>query len=136
MKIVEVEKKHYALAFDDARNPGCGYSFPCDKDGNILWDECSSPKAAHKSLDYCKAHPDRWTSQSRDGRVVAIINRERYGICPYCEHKIIFDATGICAFGQGLGYVGAYECECGHWYTAAGQEVLPPDEWEYSEDEF
>ena len=121
MEIVEVEKTHYRLAFDDAQFPESGYAFPCDKDGNILWDKVSYPEVTRKSLAYCKAHPDRWTRQSRDGRVVAIIDRKRYGICPHCGRKVYL---------SGCGYMGTYECACGQWYNAFGQEVKPPDEWD------
>ena len=121
MKIVEVEKKLYMLAFDDARVPGSGYSFPCDEDGKILWYECSSVKATRKSLAYCKSHPERWTSESRDGRVVEVIDWERYGICPCCGCKVYF---------YGSGYMGAYKCACGHWYNVFGQALKPPDDWE------
>lgn len=121
MKIVDVEKTRYVLAFDDAKIPGSGYSFPCDKDGAILWDKVSYPEATRKSLAYCKAHPDRWTSQSRNGRVAEVIDLKRYGICPYCGRKVYI---------VGSGYMGAFECACGRWYTVLGQEVKPPDEWE------
>ena len=136
MKIVEVEKTHYVLAFDDARDSGSGYAFPCDKTGRILWEEVASPKATRKSLAYCKANPDRWTSQSRNGMVKATISRERYGICPHCGSVVYFVESGYmyeCTYG--------YECTCGQWYNVFGQELNPPDAWEYldepmEEDEF
>ena len=121
MKIIKVEKTRYMLAFEDARFPGCGYSFPCDKDGHILWGVCTDTDATRKSLAFCKAHPDRWTSDSRDGRVETIVEQYRYGLCPYCGHKVYVYRPN---------YMGVFACECGRWYNVFGQEVLPPDEWE------
>lgn len=121
VEIVEVEKRHYKLCFDDARVPGSGYAFPCDKDGHILWDDCLSPEATQKSFEFCKAHPEKWTPESQHGQVVEFFTPVRYGICPYCGGKVYF---------CGAGYMGAYECECGKWYTAWGQNVRPPEEWD------
>lgn len=120
MKIVEVEKKHYRLTFDEVDIPGSGYAFPCDKDGQVLWDNLSYPEVVRERLAYCKAHPDRWTKESRDGLVKEVITWERYGICPCCGREVYF---------YGSGYIGAYECACGQWYNAFGQEIKPPDEW-------
>ncbi len=117
MEIVEVEKKHYRLAFDDADIPGSGYSFPCDKDGRVLWESVSCPDIARKNLAVCKAHPERWTADSRDGRVVQIIRRVRYGVCPYCGRRVYFGGSST-------------ECECGQWYNVFGQEIKPPENWE------
>ena len=75
--VVEEEKPSYKLHFEDARFPGSGYSFPCTKDGGILWDIIAYPDIARKSLDYCKTHPERWTAETRDGLVVQIISRVR-----------------------------------------------------------
>ena len=125
MKIIEAEKKSYELVYEDVHRSG--YSFPCDEEGNVLWKKVLSPEAIQESLAYCKAHPEKWTG--RNGKVVTLISHERYGICPYCGHKINF---------CGSGYMGAFECACGQWYNMFGQELNPPEDWEESleEDEF
>lgn len=46
---------------------------------------------------------------------------ERYGICPYCGHKVYFDEINL---------MGVVECACGQWYNTAGQEVYSPEDWE------
>ena len=126
MEIIEEEKVSYRLYFDDARYPDSGYAFPCDGEGKILWDVVCAPEVAKKNLAYCKAHPERWTADSRDGRVVQTISRVRYGVCPRCGHRVYFGGSGWTS------YMGTAECECGHWYTTFGQAIKPPedDAWE------
>ena len=130
MEIIESEEVSYELAFDDALFPDCGYAFPCDKDGRILY---TLSDTAKKSLAYCKAHPERWTAESREGRVVHIIRRVRYGLCPSCGRRVYLGGSGWAV------YLGSAECECGQWYNVFGQAIKPPkewDEWEEEEDYF
>ena len=117
MEIIEEEVKEYHLVYEDRQ--GNGYSFPCDERGNILWKECIYPETNKNSLAKAKAHPEKWTG--RNGEVVTIVYHDRYGICPYCGHKINF---------YGSGYMGAFECACGQWYNMSGQELNPPEDWE------
>ena len=120
MKIIEVEEKSYELVYEDVNH--YGYGFPCDKDGNIIWKKVPNPETAPLEIAYCKAHPKKW--DGRNGEVVTVINRERYGICPHCGRRI--DLCGA--------YMGALECACGQWYNLFGQEINPPEDWD--EDEF
>ena len=120
MEIFEEEVKEFRLAYEDRQ--GDGFSFPCDKQGSILWEKCSSPEATKKSLDFCKSHPERWTGKS--GEVVALIRRSRYGICPQCGRRVYLGGSGWAA------YLGTAECECGQWYNAFGQALRPPEEWD------
>lgn len=124
MKIVEVEKRDYALVYEDKQ--GNGYSFHCDKHGAILWGKISSPTAAKKNLAYCKEHQEKWNG--RNGEVVTLISRERYGICPRCGRRVYFGGSGWAA------YIGTAECECGQWYNVFGQALKPPEDWEEEED--
>lgn len=124
MKIIEEEEEYYELTYDDALFPGCGYAFPCDKDGSILWDKVSNPDVTKKTLAYCKANPDKWTPRTRDGLVVKIINRIRYGICPICGRRVYLGGCGWAS------YMGIAECECGQWYNVFGEMIKPPEDWE------
>ena len=130
MEIIEEQEELYELTFDDVLFPDCGYAFPCDKEGRILWDKVSDPDEAKKSLAYCRAHPDEYTPRTRDGLVVQIIHRVRYGICPICGRRVYFGVGG-------WAYMGTAECECGQWYNVFGQAIKPPEEWpeEWPEEE-
>ena len=122
MKIIEEEAKEFWLVYEDKQ--GCGYSFPCDNKGHILWEKCLSPETTERSLAYCKANPDKWTPRTRDGLVVKIIHRVRYGVCPACGRRVYLGGSGWAS------YLGTAECECGQWYTVFGQAIKPPEEWE------
>ena len=124
MEIVESEEVSYVLSFDEEKIPGSGYVFPCDKEGSVLWEKVSTPEVARKSLAICKAHPERWTAETREGRVVQIISRVRYGVCPSCGHRVYFGGSGWSS------YMGVSECECGQWYSTFGQAIKPPEDWE------
>ena len=119
MKIVEVEKRDYALVYEDRQ--GNGYSFHCDKHGAILWDKYSCPEITQKSLAVAKAK--KWNG--KNGEVVAVVSHNSYGICPKCGRRIYF---------YGDGYFGAFECECGKWYNRFGQELKNPKSWDWDDD--
>ena len=121
MKIVEVEKRDYALVYEDKQ--GNGYSFHCDKHGAILWGKISSPTAAKKNLDYCKEHSEKWNG--KNGKIVTVVSHNRYGICPQCGRKVYLN---------GEGYFGAFECDCGKWYNRFGQELKNPKSWDWDDD--
>ena len=116
MEFTEEKVKTYALVYEDVH--GCGYAFPCDKHGAIIWEKVSSPTAVKKNLAYCKEHPEKWNG--KNGGVVTLISRSHYGICPQCGHKVYFN---------GSGYFGAFKCDCGKWYNRFGQELKPPEDW-------
>ena len=117
MEIIEEEVKEFRLEYTDAH--GDGYSFPCDKDGNILWDKCPYPDTTKKSLAYCKAQD--WAT---NGEVVMVVTHNRYGICPRCGRHVWLGGNGFAP------YMGMTECECGQWYNVFGQALKPPEDWE------
>ena len=119
MKIIEEEIKETRLVYEDRQ--GNGYSFPCDEQGSIRWEKCPSPETTKKSLAYCKAHPEEWAA--KNGEVVTLISRYRYGICPQCGRRIYFGGCGWAS------YLGTAECECGQWYNVFGQAIKPPEDW-------
>lgn len=122
MKIIEEEVKEFRLVFEDRH--GNGYSFPCDKRGDILWEECPYPETTEKSL--AKARSGEW--EGKNGEVVTLISRDRYGICPYCGRRVYFGSSGWAT--------DMAECDCGQWYNCFGQALKPPEEWEEDIDPF
>ena len=123
MEFIEEEVKTYALVYEDVHS--CGYAFPCDKHGAIIWEKVSSPTAVKKNLAYCKEHPEEWNG--KNGEVVTLISRSHYGICPCCGRKVYFN---------GSGYFGAFKCDCGKWYNRFGQELKSPEDVKEDYDPF
>lgn len=94
-----------------------GYGFPCDKNGNISND---LTEAAKENYRYCIAHPEEFPYYYNEHHVY-----KKYGIK---------NATGVCSCGNRIElfdqYLGACECpHCGKWYSMAGDELLPPEQW-------
>ena len=109
-----VDHIRYELEFMTDRNGG--YSFPCDKDGNVL----ELPEAAAKNYAWCLASPDLFPWSFNEVRKYVQTVRE--------------PDTGTCSCGKRVEmvneYMGAFQCpKCGQWYNTAGQELLPPDKW-------
>lgn len=109
-----VEHTHYMLEFLHDRD--WGYSFPCDKDGNVL----DLNEGCAKSLAQCLEHPEAYPWSFNEVRKYTQRMRE--------------PDTGTCSCGQHVElvneYMGAFQCpRCGQWYNMAGQELLPPDKW-------
>ena len=104
----------YRLEFD-TDNSG-GFSFPCDENGIVVSD---LNKDAKENLKHCLAHPEEFVAYNK-------VRRHEYS---YTE-----PAKGTCSCGAEIDlsptYMGACECSnCGKWYNAWGQELLPPDRW-------
>ena len=123
MEIVKgniVQVVEYKYEFTDEH--GNGYSFPCDKDGNVNlnYEDGSPHPYAQENYNWCKDHEDqfdyvgirklRWSYREQDT-----------GVCDVCGKTIEM-------YNE---YYGACECEhCGQWYNLFGQRLLPPDQWE------
>ena len=116
MEVIKKEEfiEEYELLFD--YGDGSGFGFPCDANGKLK----EMPEAAMANYKRCMEHPEKF---ARAGVVVdhSYIVKTRYGICPHCGRRVNL---------EGSGYMGAFDCECGKWYNAFGQELLPPDQWE------
>ena len=106
------EEIYYTYEFD--RGDGSGFTFPCDKNGNIDLNECNK-----ESYDYCMQHKSEFIWKS-------VLKHE----CNYTE-----PAIGKCECGEEFElinqYMGACECPgCGKWYNLFGQELINPEYWE------
>ena len=94
------------------------YSFPCDKDGNIIESEMNS--VSWENYHWCCSHPEEF---------------DFYKNVRKWEHRYRPNAYGTCSCGETVElvdeYIGATECQkCGKWYNLFGNELLPPSMWE------
>lgn len=114
------EVKHY-IEFTDA--DGCGYSFPCDQNGNVRFDEHDAEIARVQRENYAEAMADK----------------ERF-TCQYAQfvtrrYTVTDNAIGKCVCGEEVElydrYQGACSCpKCGQWYNMFGQSLVDPEYWE------
>lgn len=93
-----------------------GFSFPCDKNGNIL-PSCS--EIAKRNFQDCI-----------DGKFNDLIDR---GVIEN-KNAYMSNAIGVCECGNKVElrdeYYGTCQCSnCGEWYNLAGQHVLAPDQY-------
>lgn len=110
-----VEKKWFSRDFQKIGEPcGCGYSFPCEEDGEPF---LTNP-GQEENYRYCLSHPDTFED-------LGVVKHEQ----TYKE-----PAKGVCSCGEIVElrsqYMGAFECpRCGQWYNIFGQALLPPEQW-------
>lgn len=114
------EVKHY-IEFTDA--DGCGYSFPCDQNGNVRFDEHDAEIARVQRENYAEAMADK----------------DRF-TCQYAQfvtrrYTVTDNAIGKCVCGEEVElydqYQGACSCpKCGQWYNMFGQSLVDPEYWE------
>lgn len=107
----------FSLCFFFEKN--CGFAFPCDKDGNLFWDQMQEP--AKKNYADCMAHPEDYPCAFNE------VMRESW------SYRV--PNSGTCHCGEKVNltddYMGACQCpNCGQWYNLFGDELLPPDAWE------
>jgi hypothetical protein len=105
----------YAIIFTD--DELSGYSFPCDKDGNIKF----ASECAIKNYELALTQKERFT--------------KAYNELETRVHNYTAPAIARCHCGAKIAleneYQGACECEkCGRWYNLFGQELIHPDGWE------
>ena len=106
----------FSLEFTDGA--GCGFSFPCDRNGAVFMDEMT--ECAKKNLEYCMTHPDEFETWNEVRRDVYTYTEPAHGTCTCGNEVYLYDE-----------YYGACECQkCGRWYNMFGQELLHPSYWE------
>lgn len=123
IKIISEKKriKHveYRREFQTIGEPdGCGFSFPCDKEGNLKTDDIYY-NDWKKIYDFCVSNPDKFIDKG--------ITED---IWTYMEN-----AKALCICGKEIElydeYMGACECPyCGRWYNLFGQELKNQEYWE------
>jgi hypothetical protein len=115
-QIVQVER--YAVDFEWNDMPGAGFSFPCDKQGNILQDEMR-PEGC-QNLEKCLS-----------GEYAVIPQGVRDYSYTYRE-----PAQGRCFCGKIVELVDfTNTCGCGLEYNTSGQILAPRNQWEEPWDE-
>lgn len=108
------EEPYYELVFDNGEGTD-GYAFPCDGAGNVK----SMGKPGYKSLEYCMAHPEKFSRYNEVIRQVRHIHVPTRGECVCGEKVELYDQ-----------YRGAFRCRCGRWYDAHdGHELVKPEYW-------
>ena len=125
LKIIKPRTTHteveYRIEFTD--DDGCGYSFPCDQNGNVLFDDHDAElgRVQRDNYDAAMADKERFTKQ------YAEFTTRRYTVTD--------NAMGKCVCGETVElydqYLGACSCpKCGQWYNLFGQELVDPEYWE------
>lgn len=114
--------EEYRLSFEYPNQPGCGFSFECDINGNI--DTHSMNPAALENLAGC---------------LFGVIPVIYVGVEDWS--KIYQDPPeGKCDCGRTVyltyDYGHGIDCDCGRIYNTSGQELAPRSQWEeyYDED--
>jgi hypothetical protein len=115
--------EEYRLSYSLKSDPGSGYWFPCDKEGNRLPHPDSDDSYAMCVAEAAKA----------DGKYTydGLIDLSRD--CPV-------PAEGKCKCGRTVWLEGdnghGIDCDCGRIYNQSGQELAPRSQWEdrYDED--
>lgn len=109
----------YSLEFDYKDDPSGGFTFPCNRQGEILKDKM--PQTAIDNYHKCL----------KDNRLTSPYIRT------YKNHWVE-PAVGECVCGEEIvlenQYMGACQCpRCGQWYNIYGQSLIPPEYWEDDE---
>lgn len=106
----------YTYAGTEPRFRGCGFSFPCEKDGTIKFDEMEM--AGKENLMYAIQAAERGeyydegvVDHSREVAEPAVIK------CNGCQRHLTLDSLW------------ENECECGCLYNGSGQQLRPREEW-------
>lgn len=110
----------YERVFDYEGEPGCGYGFPCDKDGNLSPDLLD---VAYDNYKKCLAGVEHNGKKLIDKGVVKYEQGYREPAQLKCNCGEVISLVNE--------YLGACSCpKCGQWYSLSGQELLPPKMWE------
>jgi hypothetical protein len=93
--------------------PGAGFTFPCDKDGNVELTEFN-----RENYEFCLTNTDEIINLGVQDH--SFWDREpAHGTCD-CGRKVWLSYDN----GYGIG------CDCGRTYNLSGQELAPMSQWE------
>lgn len=117
MKIISRRQRRevvtYHRVFDRRALPGSGFSFDCDKDGNV--DVAALNPCAQDSWKLVTTHPEDYEDLGAEER----INRwtePSVGECEKCGEQVsLYGFTNT--------------CECGADYNMSGQRLAPRSQW-------
>lgn len=101
----------YMREFDHVTPRTGGFSFPCDKDGNII---PQTNPAAQANLVRCMAGTgviDRGVHEYTSRRIEPAV-----GLCNDCGHEVV-----LAHFTN--------TCECGSDFNSSGQQLAPREFW-------
>jgi hypothetical protein len=131
------ERVHFvehALSFAD--EDGCGYSFPCDAEGNLTnvqpWSWAS---AWWDTFDNRAIRVYAWANLTR--AIAGYHAGELTLKLEHYDHTYVDEAVARCHCGAEIELSGGFwgtSCEsCGRSYNASGYELNPPHMWEERE---
>jgi hypothetical protein len=108
-----IEIQQWTQFFQWKHSPGSGYSFECDAAGNLL----DPTEDRVKRRNACFNEPGleapvikSWTQRYFEPAVL---------LCDCGQEHALVDQNRM----------GDSCCECGQWYNAAGQQLIPPTQW-------
>lgn len=114
------EVEHYVEFTDEE---GSGFSFPCDSNGNIQFNDDIPElgRIQRDNYDAAVADKERFTKQYAE-----FVTR---------RYTVTDNALGKCVCGETVElydqYQGACSCpKCGQWYNLFGQELIDPEYWD------
>lgn len=103
--------EEYSYCYHWVDDPHSGFSFPCDKQGNI--DRTKLHPCAIENLDMCLNNPDKLV----DDGVVDYSRDYRHAPTLHCDCGCEFELQG----GGVMGEIGCFEC--GQVYNIFGQKL-------------
>jgi len=112
----KVHVEQYSLVFNWRDQSGAGFSFPCTKDGKLLWNEI--PLTAIESLQAClKGQIDVVPVGVQDHSFEYWL--DAVGRCSTCGKDVLLENPFTNECGR-----------CGALYNGFGQELAPRSQWD------
>jgi hypothetical protein len=117
MKIIQRRKRvdvvEYKLHFDRPGDPGSGYSFECDKDGNV--DESKLHPCAVSNLHSCLCGEFK-LEEPYVQKHESFYTEPCIGKCDACDEQVYLTHF-------------TNTCDCGADYNMSGQRLAPREQW-------
>lgn len=111
--------EEYRLEFDYVDSPGCGFSFPCDRNGKVDLTDGNT-----ENYYYCINNPEGKMTEGILIDTSYSYTPDMYGTCD-CGRRVYLRGD----YGYGI------DCDCGRIYNFSGQELAPRSQWdEYMND--